>query len=191
MDRDAIRFEHNSHPGKLKVANLAALKKFLYGKSRPVGRNVSSILLESRRISGAVASRSIARWKLTGASTRSNPPSRSASLRVQASGRLRYRRAAPADKHAGAGHKLGFDPQTMPMKPTSVEQCISEGLNALRKNRSRIVPGRLNRFMDAFVPVFVKRTFTVKMLGKALAKTEAANARAQGAGSPAPCRSSF
>src|SRR5229473_171219 len=24
MDRDAIRFEHNSHPGKLKVANLAA-----------------------------------------------------------------------------------------------------------------------------------------------------------------------
>ena len=96
-------FRPNSHPGKLKVANLAALKKFLYGKSRPVGRNVSSILLESRRISGAVASRSIARWKVTGASTRSNPPSRSASLRVQASGRLRYRRAAPADKHAGAG----------------------------------------------------------------------------------------
>jgi len=44
-----------------------------------------------------------------------------------------------------------------------------EGLNALRENRSRIVPGRLNRFMDAFVPAFVKRTFTAKMLGKALA----------------------
>ena len=142
MDRDAIRFEHNSHPGKLKVANLAALKKFLYGKSRPVGRNVSSILLESRRISGAVASRSIARWKVAGASTRSNPPSGSASLRVQASGRLRYRRAAPADKTAVLA-KLGFDPRTMPMKPMkpmSVEQCVSEGLNALRENRSRIVP---------------------------------------------------
>jgi len=87
--------------------------------------------------------------------------------------------------------KLGFDPRTMPMKPMSVEQCVSEGLNALRENRSRIVPGRLNRFMDAFVPAFVKRTFTAKMLGKALAKKEAANARAQGAGSPALCRSSF
>jgi short-subunit dehydrogenase len=87
--------------------------------------------------------------------------------------------------------KLGFDPRTMPMKPMSVEQCVSEGLNALRENRSRIVPGRLNRFMDAFVPAFVKRTFTVKMLGKALAKTEAANARVQGAGSPALCRRSL
>src|SRR5207302_5501873 len=65
--------------------------------------------------------------------------------------------------------KLGFDARTMPMKPMSVEQCVSEGLNALRENRSRIVSGRLNRFMDAFVPAFVKRTFTAKMLGKALA----------------------
>ncbi|HKB23721.1 MAG TPA: hypothetical protein VKG64_01605, partial [Methylomirabilota bacterium] len=55
------------------------------------------------------------------------------------------------------------------MKPMSVEQCVSEGLNALRENRSRIVPGRLNRFMDAFVPAFVKRTMTAEMLGKALA----------------------
>jgi short-subunit dehydrogenase len=29
--------------------------------------------------------------------------------------------------------KLGFDPRTMPMKPMSVEQCVSEGLNAVRK----------------------------------------------------------
>ena len=69
--------------------------------------------------------------------------------------------------------KLGFDPRTMPMKHMSVEQCASEGLNALRENRSRIVAGRLNRFMDAFVPAFVKRTFTAKMLGKALASKSA------------------
>jgi short-subunit dehydrogenase len=69
--------------------------------------------------------------------------------------------------------KLGFDPRTMPMKPMSVEQCVSEGLNALRKNRSRIVPGRLNRFMNAFVPAFVKRTMTAKMLGKSLASKPA------------------
>jgi len=34
--------------------------------------------------------------------------------------------------------ELGFDPR---IKPMSVEQCVSEGLNAPRENRSRIVPG--------------------------------------------------
>jgi hypothetical protein len=53
--------------------------------------------------------------------------------------------------------KLGFDPRTMPMKPMSVEQCVSEGLNALRVNRSRIIPGRLNRIMNALMPASVKR----------------------------------
>ena len=78
--------------------------------------------------------------------------------------------------------KLGFDPRTMPMKPMSVEQCVSEGLNALRENRSRIVPGRLNRFMDAFVPAFVKRTMTAMMLGKALAsKSASASSRGEAA----------
>jgi len=36
--------------------------------------------------------------------------------------------------------KFGFDPKTMPMKPMSVEQCVSEGLSGLLKNRSRVVP---------------------------------------------------
>jgi len=77
--------------------------------------------------------------------------------------------------------KFGLGPTSRPMKPMSVEQCVSEGLNALRENRSRIVPGRLNRFMDAFVPAFVKRTMTAKMLGKALASRPAlAIARAEG-----------
>jgi uncharacterized protein len=74
--------------------------------------------------------------------------------------------------------KLGLDPRTMPMKPMSVEQCVSEGLNALRENRSRIVPGRMNRIMNALVPASVKRTMTAKMLGKTLANRPA-SARAQ------------
>src|SRR5467141_184637 len=75
--------------------------------------------------------------------------------------------------------KLGFDPRTMPMKPMSVEQCVSEGLNGLRVNRSRIIPGRLNRIMNALMPASVKRTMTAKMLGKALVRKPApANARA-------------
>jgi short-subunit dehydrogenase len=70
--------------------------------------------------------------------------------------------------------ELGFDPRTMPMKPLSVEQCVSEGLNALRKNRSRIVPGRMNRIMNALLPASVKRTFTARMLGKSLRNRSAA-----------------
>src|SRR6266853_1183580 len=65
--------------------------------------------------------------------------------------------------------KLGFDPRTMPMKSMSVEQRVSEGLNALLENRSRVVPGRMNRIMNALVPASIKRTMTAKMLAKALA----------------------
>jgi short-subunit dehydrogenase len=65
--------------------------------------------------------------------------------------------------------KFGFDPKTMPMKPLSVEQCVSEGLNALRVNRSRIIPGRLNRIMNALVPASVARKMEADMIGKALA----------------------
>jgi hypothetical protein len=64
------------------------------------------------------------------------------------------------------------------MKPLSVEQCESEGLNALRENRSRIVPGRLNRFMDAFLPAFVKTYVHGQDGGKSLANKHA-SARAQ------------
>jgi short-subunit dehydrogenase len=65
--------------------------------------------------------------------------------------------------------KFGFDPKTMPMKPMSVEQCVSEGLNALRENRSRIIPGRLNRIMNALVPASLARKMEADMIGKALA----------------------
>jgi short-subunit dehydrogenase len=75
--------------------------------------------------------------------------------------------------------KFGFDLRTMPMKPMSVERCVFEGLNALRENRSRIVPGRINRIMNALVPASVKRSMTAKMFVKALArKLESAEAPA-------------
>ena len=73
--------------------------------------------------------------------------------------------------------KFGFDPKAMPMKPLSVEQCVSEGLSGLLKNRSRIVPGRLNRIMNALVPASLARKIEADMLGKALAsKSAPANA---------------
>jgi uncharacterized protein len=76
--------------------------------------------------------------------------------------------------------KFRFDPKTMPLKPMSVEQCVSEGLSGLLKNRSRIVPGRLNRIMNALVPASFARKMEADMLGKGLAsKSAVASARGE------------
>jgi short-subunit dehydrogenase len=76
--------------------------------------------------------------------------------------------------------KFALDPKTMPMKPMSVEQCVSEGLSGLVKNRSRIVPGRLNRILNALVPASLARKMLADLLGKGLAsKSVPAYARAE------------
>jgi uncharacterized protein len=69
--------------------------------------------------------------------------------------------------------KFGFDPKTMPTKPMSVEQCVSEALSGLLKYRSRIVPGRLNRIMNALVPASRARKMEADLLGKGLASKTA------------------
>ena len=75
-------------------------------------------------------------------------------------------------------YKFGLDPKSMPMKPMSVEQCVSEGLSGLRKNRSRVVPGRLNRIMNALVPASLSRKLLADLLGKGLAsKSTSASSR--------------
>src|SRR5271166_5123385 len=76
--------------------------------------------------------------------------------------------------------KFVLDPKTMPMKPMSVEQCVSEGLGGLLKNRSRIVPGRLNRILNALVPASLARKMEADLLGKGLARKPAPeNAQAE------------
>src|SRR5260221_1754412 len=69
--------------------------------------------------------------------------------------------------------KFGLDPKTMPMKPMSVEQCVSEALRGLRKNRSKIVPGRLNRILNALVPASLARKMEADLLGRGLASKSA------------------
>ncbi|MGH9774279.1 MAG: SDR family NAD(P)-dependent oxidoreductase [Candidatus Acidiferrales bacterium] len=69
--------------------------------------------------------------------------------------------------------KFGLSPDTMPMKPMKVEQCVSEGLKALEENRSMIIPGRLNRIMNAVVPGSVARRMAASMLRKTLANRPA------------------
>jgi len=62
----------------------------------------------------------------------------------------------------------------------SVEQCVSGGLSGLLKNRSRVVPGRLNRILNALVPASLARKMEADLLGKGLAsKSAPANARAE------------
>src|SRR5579864_2922306 len=76
--------------------------------------------------------------------------------------------------------KFGLDPKSMPLKPMRVEQCVSEDLSGLLKNRSRVVPGRLNRIMNALVPASHARKLLADLLGKGLAsKSTPASARAK------------
>src|SRR6267143_5823575 len=74
--------------------------------------------------------------------------------------------------------KFGLDPKSMPLKPMSVEQSVSEALSGLCKNRSKVVPGRLNRIMNALVPASLARRLEADLLGKGLAG-KAASAKAQ------------
>src|SRR5271170_1612655 len=69
--------------------------------------------------------------------------------------------------------KFGLDPKTMPMKPMSVEQCVSETLSGLRKNRSKVIPGRLNRILNALVPASLARKIEADLIDKGLASKSA------------------
>ena len=69
--------------------------------------------------------------------------------------------------------KFGLNPDAMPMKPMKVEQCVSEALEALEENRSMIIPGLLNRIMNAAVPKSVARGMLASMLRKTLASRPA------------------
>src|SRR5882762_1326804 len=69
--------------------------------------------------------------------------------------------------------KFALDPKTMPMKPMSVEQCVSEGLSGLLKNRSKVIPGRLNRILNALVPASLARKIEADLIDKGLASKSA------------------
>jgi hypothetical protein len=64
--------------------------------------------------------------------------------------------------------KFGLDPATMPMKPMAVEQCVFEGLEALKKNRPSIINGRVNRILNTIVPAKLQKGMMKKMLEEGL-----------------------
>jgi uncharacterized protein len=65
--------------------------------------------------------------------------------------------------------ELGFDPSTMPLKPMPVEQCVAEGLAALKANRPTHISGRFYRIMMALMPRSLLVSFNGRMLHKAVA----------------------
>jgi len=72
--------------------------------------------------------------------------------------------------------KFGLDPSTMPMKPMSARQCVTEALDCFRKGRSLSLPGRLNRTLDAIVPASLKRSMMARMIERTLKRKTARGA---------------
>jgi short-subunit dehydrogenase len=75
---------------------------------------------------------------------------------------------APGPTQTPALAILGLTPENMPMKPMTVERCVAEAIRALAANRSMIIPGRMNRILNALIPDRVTRTMMTKMFEKAL-----------------------
>ncbi|MEZ0472928.1 SDR family NAD(P)-dependent oxidoreductase [Luteimonas salinilitoris] len=74
--------------------------------------------------------------------------------------------------HTAIIEKFGLDPKTMPMKPMSTTQCVSEALKAFRKGRSLCLPGAANRIMSTIIPTSVMRVMMGKMLEQTLARRD-------------------
>lgn len=75
--------------------------------------------------------------------------------------------------------KFGLDPSEMPMKPMSVEQCVSEALRHFAQGRSLSLPGALNRFFMGVMPTKAMRVMMGKMIEQTLAKGGKRNAYAR------------
>ena len=75
----------------------------------------------------------------------------------------------PASTETPVLEKFGFDPATMPMKPMTVDRCVYEGLRALTQNRPVIIPGRVNRIMNAVIPAAMARRLMASRLAKTVA----------------------
>lgn len=74
--------------------------------------------------------------------------------------------------------KFELDPADMPMKPMSVEQCVSEALRHFKQGRSLSLPGALNRLLSQIVPTGVIQVMMGKMIEQTLAKDDKRDGRA-------------
>ena len=62
--------------------------------------------------------------------------------------------------------QLGFDKDTMPIRPLSVEQCVEEALRAFSANRVTVMPGLKFRIANSLIPASLSRKITGDLMKK-------------------------
>jgi short-subunit dehydrogenase len=75
--------------------------------------------------------------------------------------------------------KIGVDANSMPLKPMTVERCVSEGLAALHANRSSHLPGALYRIMNSLMPRALFREMNGQMLLRVMTRKQKQADRAE------------
>ncbi len=73
----------------------------------------------------------------------------------------------PTDTPAIAA--MGLSPEDLPLKPMSPEQCVAEGLAALKANQATHIAGRMNRIMASLIPRSIATRINGNMIGKTFA----------------------
>jgi len=73
--------------------------------------------------------------------------------------------------------KIGLDVKSMPLKPMTAAQCVSEGLAALNENRPSHLAGAMNRVMNRLLPRAQFRAMNANMLLKVMTREQAQRAR--------------
>lgn len=63
---------------------------------------------------------------------------------------------------------FGLDRASLPMQPMSVEQCVDEGLQALKVGRATHLTGWVNRTLLRFLPAALTRRLNARMLSAGL-----------------------
>jgi len=74
---------------------------------------------------------------------------------------------------------FGLDPRTMPMKPMSVEQCVSEGLSVWQKTDPESFQAG-SPHIERLVPASLARKMEADLLGKGLANKSAPETHGRG-----------
>jgi short-subunit dehydrogenase len=75
--------------------------------------------------------------------------------------------------------KIGFDANSTPFPPMTVEQCVSEGLAALSANRPSHLTGALYRIMNRLMPRSLFREMNGRMLLKVITQKQKQTGRAE------------
>jgi len=53
----------------------------------------------------------------------------------------------------------------------SAKQCVTEALSGLNQNKPEVIPGMINRLINALAPASVGRNMMAKMLAKSMGLT--------------------